>query len=129
MFIFTVENRYASGNAGARLHIHGTIEIIRKPLKTYAGRTTLAKWSTDEVKRVENHLWCSVDPRQRLPKKYDLTSYMDCRTDHIPGTPSGPTSRAETAAKLRHIAMRITKENKGLKVTTAAPRDAHTNDK
>src|SRR3546814_18778525 len=54
---------------------------------------------------------------------------MDCRTDHIPGTPSGPTYRAEAAAKVRHMAMRICEENQGFKVMEAALRAATGNEK
>src|SRR3546814_16030852 len=68
--------------------------------------------------------WRCIDPRHRRPKKDDPTSYMDCRTYHIPGTLSGQAIYDEADTKVRTIARRICEENLGFKKVEEALRVA-----
>src|SRR3546814_232563 len=81
--------RWKTGLRAARatrgLTSAGRLKAIRKPMPTYAGTKNLNLRAPLELKTAEGHLWRGIDPRQRRPKKDDPTSYMDCRTYHIPG--------------------------------------------
>src|SRR3546814_5280232 len=77
----------------------GRLKAIRKPMPTYAGTKNLNFRAPLELKTAEGHLWRGIDPRQRRPKKDDPTSYMDCRTYHIPGTLSGQAIYDEADTK------------------------------
>src|SRR3546814_5095623 len=70
-------------------------------MPTYAGTKNLNLRAPLELKTAEGHLWRGIDPRQRRPKKDDPTSYMDCRTYHIPGTLSGQAIYDEADTKVR----------------------------
>src|SRR3546814_8010226 len=93
-------------------------------MPTYAGTKNLNLRAPLELKTAEGHLWRGIDPRQRRPKKDDPTSYMDCRTYHIPGTLSGQAIYDEADTKVRTIARRICEENLGFKKVEEALRVA-----
>src|SRR3546814_1554843 len=120
--------RWKTGLRAARatrgLTSAGRLKAIRKPMPTYAGTKNLNLRAPLELKTAEGHLWRGIDPRQRRPKKDDPTSYMDCRTYHIPGTLSGQAIYDEADTKVRTIARRICEENLGFKKVEEALRVA-----